>query len=645
MPLQSLLSLRESGTAGAYLRPSVLRRLALLLAIALPLVWGFVAWQDLRLRTAAREESQRNVQNLAHAFAEEVRSSMVTIDLSLSQLRLSWLRNPEHFAEIASELNSHLHGTLAINLAVTDARGHVVFSTIPGAPANVDLSDRDHVRTHLRAGAPDRLYIGTPVKGRLSGRWTVQFSRPILDQDGKLSGVIVAGVAPAYFSRFYDNIKLGENASIALVRSGGVVIARTTQDLTLRDSGKLLTGFPYEPGSGAYGTFQRGSRLDGIDRHYGWRTLSDYGLVVTVGQSVRAANARYAQQQESLIYTALAVSLVLTLAGWAALAASDNRRRGMASLAAAEARWSLALNAAGEGVWDYSFSSGLITLSPSAQGIVDAGATLMPFDRAAFLAMAHPEDGAAVLRALDAHLRGATPDYIVQYRTRLGNGSWRWILARGQVAARAETGEPLRIVGTVANFDARKTQEDEIRHLAYHDMLTGLPNRLLLGDRLHQALLAARREGHKLGLVFFDLDRFKPVNDTYGHAVGDVLLQQVATRLRGTLRASDTLARLGGDEFIVLLPRVTDSIDARKVAEDILRELSRSFMTEGFSLSISASLGVAVSPDCGEDADLLMRCADEAMYQAKLQGRGRVAVYDPAQPCPASAKPAERACA
>jgi diguanylate cyclase (GGDEF)-like protein len=328
-----------------------------------------------------------------------------------------------------------------------------------------------------------------------------------------------------------------------------------------------------------------------------------------------------------LVYIGAGVSLLLALAGWAALAAADHRRRGIASLAAAEARWKLALHAAGEGVWDYSFANRLMTLSPGAQGIVDAESTLLPFDRATIDQIAHPDDVPAVLLALDAHLRGSAPDYSVQYRTRLRNGNWRWTLVRGQVAERDAAGQPLRIVGMVADIEARKLQEDQIRHLAHHDALTGLPNRLLLGDRLRQALLAAEREAHRLALVYFDLDKFKPVNDTYGHAVGDLLLQQVATRLRAILRASDTLARVGGDEFVVLLPRVTGNNDARKVAEDILRELNRPFVTEGFTLHISASLGVAVYPDSAPEADSLMRCADAAMYQAKLHGRGRVAEY------------------
>jgi diguanylate cyclase (GGDEF)-like protein len=631
MPHRSTYSLRTLSDAGAWFRSAVLRRLAVLLVIVLPLVWLFVAHEREQLGEIARDESNRNVQNLAHAFSEEVRSSIITIDLSLSQLRLSWMRNPGQFGAIVGELNSHLQGRLHLNVVVTDAEGHLVFSSIDGVPAGIDLSERAHVSTYLHGVPGDRLFIGKPLRGRLSGEWTVQFSRPIFDEGGKLAGVIVAGVAPSYFSRFYNTIDLGADATIALVRSDGIVVARTTHNLTLRDSGKVLSGYPYTPGSGPGGTFQRVSRLDGVERHYGWRALSEYGLLVTVGQSVVDANARYVQQKQLLVYTGLGISLLLLLAGWAALAAADHRRRGIASLAAAEARWKLALNATGEGVWDYSFASGLITLSPSAQGIVDAESTLLPFERGAFVGMAHPDDTDAVLHALDAHLDGAMPDYVAQYRTRLRNGNWRWILARGQVAERDGRGRPLRIVGTVADIDARKMQEEQIRHLAHHDMLTGLPNRLLFGDRLRQALLAAEREQHRLALIFFDLDKFKPVNDSYGHAVGDLLLQQVATRLRTILRASDTLARLGGDEFVVLLPRVAAIGDARKVAEDILRELNRPFMSEGFTLHISASLGVAVYPDNAPDADSLLRSADAAMYEAKLHGRGRVVGQAPGE--------------
>ena len=618
-------SLRFVRAARAYFHGRVLLRLAVFLALALPLAWLAIHRAHVELRDTAHEESTRNVQNLSHAFAEEVRSTVTSIDLSLSQLRLSWLRNPAQFGAIVAELNTHLQGQLLVNVVVTDARGMAVFSSAGKLTTPVDLSDRDYVRAALDSGGRDQLAIGQPRKGRVTGLWSVQFSRPIVRADGSLAGVIVAGVAPNYFSRFYDSIDLGTDASITLVRRDGIVVARTTRNPHAQDSGRLLTGAPYAPGSGPYGSFHRVSRLDGIERYYGWRTLPEYGLVVTVGQAVKDAQARYAGQRTLLLRVGTAVSLLLVLGGWIALTASDSRRRAVAALAAAEARWQLALNAAGEGVWDFSFASSMITLSPSAQGIVDAPGVLLPFDRGAFRRMAHPDDTEGVLRGLDEHLQGATPHYAGQYRTRLGNGNWRWILVRGRVAERAPGGQPLRIVGTVADIDARKLQEDEIRHQAHHDMLTGLPNRLLFNDRLRQALLAAQREGNKLAVLFFDLDKFKPVNDTHGHAVGDLLLQQVATRVRGALRASDTLARIGGDEFVVLLPRIGAAPDARRVAEEILAELNRPFVSEGRTLEISGSIGVAVYPDSGVSAEALMRSADGAMYDAKLQGRACVA--------------------
>lgn len=625
MPHQIDTSLRFVRAARAYFHGRVLLRLAVFLAVALPLTWLLIHRAQVELRTTAHEESNRNVQNLSHAFAEEVRSTVTSIDLSLSQLRLSWLRNPAEFGAIVAEMNTHLQGQLLVNVVVTDERGMAVFASAGKLAGPVDLSDREYVRAALNGKGRDDLAIGQPRKGRVTGTWTVQFSRPILRADGSLAGVIVAGVAPSYFSRFYDSIDLGTDASISLVRSNGIVVARTTRNQAVQDSGRVLTGAPYVPGSGPFGSFHRVSRLDGIERYYGWRTLPEYGLVVTVGQAVKDAQARYAVQRRLLRAIGGVVSLLLVLGGWIALAAWENRRRAVAALAAAEARWQLALNAAGEGVWDFSFASGMITLSPSAQGIVDASGVLLPFDLGVFRRMAHSDDVEGVLRGLDEHLQGATPHYAGQYRTRLGNGNWRWILVRGRVVERAPGGQPLRIVGTVADIDARKLQEDEIRHQAHHDMLTGLPNRLLFNDRLRQALLGAQREGNRLAVIFFDLDRFKPVNDTHGHAVGDLLLQQVATRVRGALRASDTLARIGGDEFVVLLPRIGAAPDARRVAEDILKELNRPFITEEHRLEISGSIGVAVYPDSGSNADELMRSADQAMYDAKLQGRACVA--------------------
>ena len=178
-----------------------------------------------------------------------------------------------------------------------------------------------------------------------------------------------------------------------------------------------------------------------------------------------------------------------------------------------------------------------------------------------------------------------------------------------------------------------RAAEERIRHLAQHDALTGLPNRALFSDLLAQALANARRDGQGLAVMFVDLDHFKPVNDRLGHAVGDLLLQQVAARLQQGLRGSDTVARVGGDEFVALLRNVKEAEAALAVAEKLAESLAQPYEVEGHALALSASLGLALFPAQGRDERELLQHADLAMYQAKRGGGRRVQLYAaPAQP-------------
>jgi diguanylate cyclase (GGDEF)-like protein len=169
-----------------------------------------------------------------------------------------------------------------------------------------------------------------------------------------------------------------------------------------------------------------------------------------------------------------------------------------------------------------------------------------------------------------------------------------------------------------------RRQMDEIEHQALHDALTGLPNRLLFGDRVEQALLAARREPRHAAVLLIDLDRFKEINDTLGHQSGDLLLRQLGPRLQGALRASDTVARLGGDEFAVLLPNVADAEASLAIARKLLQALEEPFAIDGLVLEIEASVGVSVFPEHGYDTETLLRRADLAMYVAKEAHAGAV---------------------
>jgi diguanylate cyclase (GGDEF)-like protein/PAS domain S-box-containing protein len=192
---------------------------------------------------------------------------------------------------------------------------------------------------------------------------------------------------------------------------------------------------------------------------------------------------------------------------------------------------------------------------------------------------------------------------------------------------RNDEGRVTHYVGVFSDITRLKESQEQLDYLAHHDPLTGLPNRLLFQDRLLHAIGRAAREGQQLAVMFIDLDRFKNVNDTLGHHVGDELLKQVATALGARLRDGDTLARLGGDEFIVLLENVDGSYGAGQVATKMMALFEQPFTVAGHELFVTGSIGISLFPQDGEDANLLVRNADVAMYQAKSRGRNGYQFY------------------
>ncbi|HEV8611778.1 MAG TPA: EAL domain-containing protein [Thermoanaerobaculia bacterium] len=209
------------------------------------------------------------------------------------------------------------------------------------------------------------------------------------------------------------------------------------------------------------------------------------------------------------------------------------------------------------------------------------------------------------------------------------DGTHIWVLENATLVEGPDGVGPL-IEGTVIDITERKRAEEQVRHLAFHDALTGLPNRLLFNDRLTMALAQAHRGRQKLATLFLDLDRFKVINDSLGHGVGDELLRRVADRLRVCTREEDTVARLGGDEFIVLVPRLASDEDAEIVARKILSAIRLPFAIEDRDYFLTTSMGVSLYPIDGIDAETLVQNADTAMYRAKDQGRDNYQLYAPA---------------
>jgi diguanylate cyclase (GGDEF)-like protein/PAS domain S-box-containing protein len=303
------------------------------------------------------------------------------------------------------------------------------------------------------------------------------------------------------------------------------------------------------------------------------------------------------------------------------------RQTAEALLRQSEQRLTEAQRIAHIGSWEQDLASGRSIWSDEtfrllgyAPGAVEAGVEI-------YLEAIHPQDRARVEKAL-SHVRQSTDGaYHVEYRVPLPDGEVRVVDERGQVLFDSD-GRPSRLIGTSLDITERKISEARIEFLAHHDPLTELPNRVLVREHFDLAVAFADRAGVKTGLLFLDLDNFKTVNDSLGHAIGDALLKEIARRLHLCVRETDTIGRQGGDEFLIVLFDVRDVVSIDTVTEKIRTQMAFPFVLDGQELTTSFSVGIAVYPDDGRDFETLLKKADAAMYHAKDLGRNTSSFYD-----------------
>jgi len=293
----------------------------------------------------------------------------------------------------------------------------------------------------------------------------------------------------------------------------------------------------------------------------------------------------------------------------------------IAALRRSEERLSLALEGSEQSLFDWDIATGRIHFSARAAAMRGGPAEEQERTAEEMRAYVHPGDLDEMRRRTKAALCGDTATYEVEFRVRTLSGGWVWLRSRGRVVERDAAGRALRLVGTDVDITRQRAAEDELRQRAEFDTLTGLPNRALFSDRITGAMARAARSGHGLALLFIDVDHFKTVNDTHGHAAGDEVLRVVAQRLRGAVRDADTVARLAGDEFTLILEGLAAQEEARAVAAKVVAVLRPPLMFEGTSISVSVSVGVAFLSDTDREPADLLRRADDALYEAKHRGR------------------------
>ncbi len=588
-----------------------------LIATAIVVVWVAIGIHLVQEHADKAKNAVRDSSNLAFAAEQSIGGMIAGIDQLLLSIRTAHAADPRHF-----DIDTWIAGARVAGgdsaIAIVDRNGMLQPNAHHPARLPLDISDRSHFRFQKTSSA-DTLFVSEPLLLRTTGKWSVQFSRKIIAPDGSFDGIVVLSLDPSWLTRLYATLNVGEGA-LMVVGDDGVVRARASSSML--GMGQNIRFSELVEGSAAadHGSFRSASPLDGVERFVSFRRLPDYPLTVSVALNAEQAFAPYVRDRLTYLIVGAVMTIVILIVGarlidqtWRLLrsrqvltAAVENIDQGL--LVIDENRQMPLIN--GRAIELLSIPPELLAGQPSYDALLEWQLTTAEFGNGTDLEKrfrAHAKLDSFDLQ--DACYERTRPDgRVLEVRTQaLPSGG---------------------AVRTYTDISERKRAEEHVRHMAHHDALTGLANRTLLNDRLSQALNQAVRNNGALAVLALDLDRFKAVNDGLGHLVGDRLLVAVAERLRGALRATDTLARVGGDEFVVVQTDVGQPNAAGELARRLTLLMSEPFQIDDHTVRIGSSVGIALYPADGDSVAELLRNADTALYRAKADRRGTYCFFE-----------------
>ncbi len=468
----------------------------LLLALVSVALWGQHVQSTERLRAETTAQARLRAAQVTSAVSTAVSILFRAVDVASRELAARYAQTRgKDFDERANQAIERLPPGVILQVAVIDAQGYLAYSNL-GISERVFLGDREHFKVHVESGR-DQLFISQPVMGRVSRQWSIQFSRPIL-QDGVLAGVLVLSVSPAYLQEALADVALDSDDAVTVLRQSGEYLARS-RDMEATLGRSADPGRPFlAPDAAPTGSLLGRSQIDQVERLLHWQRLEQYPVIVTIGLSTQAA--------------------------------------------------------------------------------------FRPVERA-----------------------------IAEDRLKTGVGlGVLWV-----------TGIGLAGLARRANVQGRHRRQ--LEYVAMNDTLTGLQSRHALLHHLSRAIARAATTGDRIGVLYMDLNGFKPVNDLHGHAAGDEVLKVVGGRIRSCVRNDDIVARIGGDEFVVVLEPLAGDEALANLRSRIAWSLSTPIAVAGVEVRVGASIGLAVYPDHGDSADALLGHADREMYQRKGQAAASAA--------------------
>ena len=523
-----------------------------------------------------------------------------------------------------------------------------------------NFREREYFRVAQQEGNPAKLYVSPPFKTVL-GVFAVNLSMTITDERGAFSGVIVATLNPEYFSTLLDSIRYAPDVRASIIHSNGTVFVNSphlpgVDGMNIAKPGTFFTR--HQDSGQQFSLFIGTVFATGDERMMHQRTVetsgltSDRPLVLAVSRDLPEIFAgwradAYAQAGGFWLLVLIASSGLYLYQkrqrAYDHLFATQEveRKQSEEALRISEKRHRLVTDNAKDVIWTMAHDGAITYVSPAVEamrGFTPAEAMQQTIEEI------HPPESQAVSLGYFTQLHtdlaaGRPPQSFrgeLEYRCKDGATVWTEVMAQPIVGA---DGAVVEILGVTRDISERKRVEELVRELAYYDQLTGLANRMLLTDRLTQSMLSGERSGNYGALMFLDLDNFKPLNDQHGHGAGDLLLAEVAKRLKSCVRQIDTVARFGGDEFVVLLDELAANKDHAHVQADLVVKKIRTVLASPYVFRLVAgdsgvpqtiehrctvSIGVTMFLGTERTGEEVLKCADLAMYEAKHFGRDAV---------------------
>lgn len=590
--------------------------------VIITMMWAGVAVKYFGDVRGDEREAHRDAHNFALVFEENVLRSIGEIDKALLYLRRSieTRKNSVSFSAIAN--TTDVLSDIIVQVAIIDDKGIMRASNSGPQPAPaLDLSDREHFKFHLNNIA-DQLFISKPVVGRASGKWSVQFTRRFLNSDQTFGGVVVASLNPDHLTKFYNNINFGSAAAIALIGSDGVV----------RSSGGRAVGYALgedlsgtelfdQMRAGVETTFESIDPANNDSRFITVRNVKGYPLWVSVSlsKSQILESSRNALELNSLVATVLTLLVLIALEQ---LLRIDAKARQKAN------QLDLTLEYMNQGIMLVTYDQQIPIINRRCGELLD-----LPVE---FIQNPPRVDQLAEYETPTGKLTEASVRILADLVAGELGVSERTMPDGSIIEIRRESLPDGGFVQTFTDVTKRSRAEADAVRLSSEDSLTGLPNRRIFRSMLDE--MSRRQPGAvdngqpaaKFAVLFLDLDRFKSINDTLGHQTGDLLLQEMARRLKSTLNVNEVLARLGGDEFAVVVPTVESRPALEALANNMIEAAQKPFEIGGHRIRSGISIGIAIGPCDGANCDDLLIAADLALYAVKAQGRGSYRFYDAA---------------